>query len=121
MDDIPINGRDWSPLMTLAPGSVNFGGGGQRDLRFAGRGIDDSNYTFDGIDATGVQEQSQKAGARLNISLESIAEFRVSSSVYTADQGGSAGAQISVVSKTGTNVFHGDGFELLRPYAQVLR
>ncbi len=114
VNDIPINGRDWSTLMTLAPGAINLGGGGQRDLRFVGRGIDDSNYTFDGIDATGVQEQSQKVGVRLNISLETIAEFRVSSSVYTAESGGSAGAQISVVSKSGTNAFHGGVFEFLR-------
>ncbi len=114
VNDIPINGRDWATLMTLAPGAINLGGGGQRDLRFVGRGIDDSNYTFDGIDATGVQEQSQKVGVRLNISLETIAEFRVSSSVYTAESGGSAGAQISVVSKSGTNTFHGGVFEFFR-------
>jgi hypothetical protein len=114
VNDIPINGRDWATLMTLAPGAINLGGGGQRDIRFVGRGIDDSNYTFDGIDATGVQEQSQKVGVRLNISLETIAEFRVSSSVYTAESGGSAGAQISVVSKSGTNAFHGGVFEFLR-------
>jgi hypothetical protein len=114
VNDIPINGRDWATLMTLAPGAINLGGGGQRDLRFVGRGIDDSNYTFDGIDATGVQEQSQKVGVRLNISLETIAEFRVSSSVYTAESGGSAGAQVSVVSKSGTNTFHGGVFEFLR-------
>jgi Carboxypeptidase regulatory-like domain/TonB dependent receptor-like, beta-barrel len=114
VEDIPLNGRDWSLLMTLAPGAVNLGAGGQRDLRFVGRGIDDSNYTYDGIDATGVQEQSQKVGVRLALSLESIAEFRVSSSVYTADQGGSAGAIISIVSKTGTNAFHGGVFEFLR-------
>jgi len=34
VSDIPINGRDWATLMTLAPGAVNIGGGGQRDLRF---------------------------------------------------------------------------------------
>ena len=114
VEDIPLNGRDWSLLMTLAPGAVNLGAGGQRDLRFVGRGIDDSNYTYDGVDATGVQEQSQKVGVRLAISLESIAEFRVSSSVYTADQGGSAGAIVSIVSKTGTNAFHGSAFDFLR-------
>jgi hypothetical protein len=79
LEDIPINGRNWATLETLAPGAVNSGGGGQRDIRFVGRGRDDNNFTFDGIDATGVQEQSQKADARLNISLESIAEFRVES------------------------------------------
>ena len=119
VENIPLNGRDWSLLMTLAPGAVNLGAGGQRDLRFVGRGIDDSNYTYDGVDATGVQEQSQKVGVRLAISLESIAEFRVSSSVYTADQGGSAGAIVSIVSKTGTNAFHGAGFRF--PAQQRLR
>jgi hypothetical protein len=111
---IPLNGRDWAVLMALAPGAINVGGGGQRDTRFVGRAIDDSNYTFDGLDATGVQEQSQKVGVRLAISLESIAEFRVSSSVYTADKGGSAGAQVSIVSKAGTNAFHGGVFEFFR-------
>src|SRR5205814_3722517 len=43
-----------------------------------------------------------------------IAGFRVSSSLYPADQGGSAGAQTSVVSRTGTDVFHGSAFEFLR-------
>jgi hypothetical protein len=114
VNDIPINGRDWATLMTLAPGAVNLGAGGQRDMRFVGRGTDDNNYTFDAIDATGVQEQNQKAGIRLFISLESIAEFQVSTSLYTADKGGSAGAQVSVVSKAGTNDFHGGAFEFLR-------
>jgi Carboxypeptidase regulatory-like domain/TonB dependent receptor-like, beta-barrel len=114
VEDIPLNGRDWAGLMSLTQGAVNIGSGGQRDLRFVGRGTDDNNYTYDGIDATGVQEQNQKAGARLSISLESIAEFRVSSSVYTADQGGSAGAQVSIVSKTGTNTYHGAAFDFLR-------
>ncbi len=114
VEDLPLNGRDWATLMTLSPGAVNLGAGGQRDLRFVGRGIDDSNYTYDGIDATGVQEQSQKVGVRLAISLESIAEFRVSSSVYTADQGGSAGAIVSIVSKSGTNAYHGSAFDFVR-------
>jgi hypothetical protein len=114
VEDIPLNGRNWSTLAMLAPGVVNLGGGGQRDLRFVGRGTDDNNYTFDGLDATGVQEQNQKVGVRLPISLDSIAEFRVASSVYTADKGGSAGAQVSVVTKRGTNVFHGAAFEFLR-------
>jgi hypothetical protein len=112
--NIPINGRDWAVLMALSPGAINLGGGGQRDTRFVGRAIDDSNYTFDGLDATGVQEQSQKVGVRLSLSLDAIAEFRVSSSVYTADKGGSAGAQISVVTKAGTNAFHGGVFEFFR-------
>ncbi|PYQ70774.1 MAG: TonB-dependent receptor, partial [Acidobacteria bacterium] len=117
LDDIPINGRNWATLETLAPGAINAGSGGQRDIRFVGRGRDDNNFTFDGIDATGVQEQSQKADARLNISLESIAEFRVESAVYTAESGASGGAQVNAVSKTGTNVLHGATFEFFRDNA----
>ena len=112
--DIPVNGRNWATLMTLAPGAINVGGGSQTSIRFVGRSRDDNNYTFDGIDATGVQEQGQKADARLNISLESIAEFRVNSAVYTAEGGSSGGGQVNAVSKTGTNQFHGGAFDFLR-------
>jgi len=67
VNDIPVNGRDWAVLMALAPGGINLGGGGQRTCDSFGRAIDDSNYTFDGLDATGVQEQSQKVGVRLSL------------------------------------------------------
>ena len=110
LGNIPINGRNWATLEMLAPGAINAGGGGQRDIRFVGRGRDDNNFTFDGIDATGVQEQSQKADARLNISL-------VESAVYTAESGSSGGAQVHAVSKTGTNTFHGASFEFFRDNA----
>ena len=63
--------------MLLAPGAVNYSDGSQRNIRFNGHSIDDANYTFDGIDNNGVQEQTQKAESRLNIALDSIAEFRV--------------------------------------------
>jgi len=112
--EIPISGRNWASLMLLAPGAVNFGDGSQRSIRFNGHSIDDANYTFDGIDNNGVQEQTQKAETRLNIALDSIAEFRVSSAVYTAESGAAGGPQIEVVSKTGTNDFHGGGFYSLR-------
>jgi hypothetical protein len=117
LSDIPVNGRNWVTLEILAPGAVNSGSGGQQDIRFFGRGRDDNNFTFDGIDATGVQEQSQKADARLNISLEAIAEFRVESAVYSAESGSSGGAQVNAVSKTGTNNFHGAVFEFFRDNA----
>jgi len=112
--EIPIDGRNWATLMTLAPGAVNTGDGAQRAINFNGHSLDDSNFTFDGIDTSGVQEQTQKADTRLNVSLDSIQEFRVSSAVYTAESGAAGGAQINVVSKTGTNEYHGSVFEYLR-------
>ena len=75
--EIPLDGRNWATLMTLAPGAVNTGDGAQRSIRFNGHSLDDSNFSFDGIDTSGIQEQTQKADTRLNVSLDSIAEFRV--------------------------------------------
>ena len=112
--EIPVDGRNWATLMTLAPGAINTGDGAQRSIRFNGHSLDDSNFTFDGIDTSGVQEQTQKADTRLNVSLDSIAEFRVSSAVYTAETGAAGGAQVNVVSKTGTNSYRGTAFEYLR-------
>jgi len=112
--EIPVDGRNWASLMLLAPGAMNFSDGGQRAIQFNGHSLDDSNFVFDGIDTSGVQEQTQKADARLNISLDSIAEFRVSTAVYTAETGAAGGAQVSVVSKSGSNDFHGSTFYMLR-------
>ena len=112
--EIPVSGRNWASLMMLAPGAVNYSDGSQRNIRFNGHSIDDANYTFDGIDNNGVQEQTQKAETRLNIALDSIAEFRVSTAVYTAESGAAGGVQVQVVSKTGTNQFHGSTFYSLR-------
>jgi Carboxypeptidase regulatory-like domain len=112
--EIPVSGRNWASLMLLAPGAVNYGDGAQRSIQFNGHSLDDSNFVFDGIDTSGVQEQTQKADTRLNIALDAISEFRVSTAVYTAETGSAGGAQISVVSKTGTNDFHGSTFYALR-------
>src|SRR5262249_48333894 len=112
--EIPVSGRNWASLMLLAPGAVNYGDGSQRSIRFNGHSIDDANYTFDGIDNTGVQEQTQKAESRLNIALDSIAEFRVSTAAYTAESGSAGGVQVNVISKTGTNDYHGSSFYALR-------
>ncbi|HEX3878847.1 MAG TPA: carboxypeptidase regulatory-like domain-containing protein [Bryobacteraceae bacterium] len=112
--DIPISGRNWASLMLLVPGAINYGDGAQRAIQFNGHSLDDSNFVFDGIDTSGVQEQTQKADARLNIALDSIAEFRVSTAVYTAESGAAGGAQVSVVSKSGTNDYHGSAFYALR-------
>ena len=112
--EIPVSGRNWASLTILAPGAINYGDGAQRSIRFSGHSLDDSNFSFDGVDTSGVQEQTQKADTRLNIALDAISEFRVSTSNYTAETGAAGGAQINVVSKSGTNAFHGSSFYALR-------
>ena len=112
--NIPLNGRHWASLMALAPGAVNVGEGNQNSIRFFGRPRDDNNWTFDGVDATGIKDPRQEGNLRLVISTDSIAEFRVNSLPFTAEGGVGGGAQINLVSKTGTNQFHGSTYEFFR-------
>ncbi|MBL8241885.1 MAG: TonB-dependent receptor [Bryobacterales bacterium] len=114
MKNIPLNGRHWASLMALAPGAVNVGEGNQNSIRFFGRPRDDNNWTFDGVDATGIKDPRQEGNLRLVISTDSIAEFRVNSLPFTAEGGIGGGAQINLVSKTGTNSFHGSAYEFFR-------
>jgi len=112
--NLPNNGRDWASFTLLAPFAQDDGGGDQRTIRFAGRARDDNNFNFDGVDAGGIQEQAQKSQTRLQISQDAIAEYRVDSALYDAEYGTQAGGQINVVTKSGTNDFHGTVFGYLR-------
>src|SRR5579871_5319868 len=115
VEDLPINGRNWSTLTALVPGAVDTGAGDQRTIRFAGHGLDDNNLTLDGVDATAVFNQMQREYVRLTIPLDSIAEFDVKSQTFGADvEGGTTGGQVAVVSPSGTNTFHGDVFDYFR-------
>jgi len=113
-DALPLNGRYWASLMTLIPGAMDSGSGTQDQIRFAGLSQEDNNFRFDGVDATGINHQFQKEPARLQFSAESIAEFRASSAVYSADLGGTPGGQVEIVSKTGTNKMRGSLYEFVR-------
>jgi hypothetical protein len=113
-DELPLNGRNWSALTAFVPGAIDTGGSNQRTVRFAGRGLDDSNFTYDGVDATNIVNQTQRQWVRLAIPLDAIAEFRVDSLMAPAEEGGTGGAQLDVTSPSGTNRFHGRLFEYLR-------
>lgn len=112
--ELPLNGRNWASLTALSPGAIDNGPSDQRTIRFAGHGLDDNDFLFDGVDASGVLNQAQKQYVRLAIPLDSIAEFQVQSQNFSADMGMTAGGQISVASPSGTNVFHGSLFDYFR-------
>jgi hypothetical protein len=112
--ELPLNGRNWAGLMLLAPGAINTGEGNHLSTRFVGRARDDNNWLFDGIDSTGVKDPRQEANLRLVISMDSISEFRVNSTLYAADSGGGAGGQVQVISRGGTNRFRGSVYDFLR-------
>jgi Carboxypeptidase regulatory-like domain/TonB dependent receptor len=113
-NELPLNGRDWASLTAFVPGAIDTGGSNQRTIRFAGRGLDDSNWTYDGVDATNVVNQTQRPWVRLAIPLDAIQEFRVDSLMASAEEGGTGGPQLDVTSPSGTNRFHGRLFEYLR-------
>jgi hypothetical protein len=112
--DLPNNGRDWASFTLLAPFAQDDGGGDQRTIRFAGRARDDNNFSIDGVDAGGIQEQAQKSQTRLQISQDAIEEYRVNSASYDAEYGTQSGGQIDVETKSGTNDYHGTVFGYFR-------
>jgi hypothetical protein len=112
--DLPNNGRDWASFTLLAPFAQDDGGGDQRTIRFAGRARDDNNFSFDGVDAGGIQEQAQKSQTRLQISQDAVEEYRVNSALYDVEYGTQAGGQIDVETKHGTNDYHGTVFGYFR-------
>jgi hypothetical protein len=111
---LPLNGRNWATLTALVPGAVDTGGSNQRSIRFAGRGRDDDNFTYDGIDATNIINQPQQPYVRLSIPLDTIEEFRIDSMLAPAEAAATGGPQLAVTSPSGTNGWHGNAFEYLR-------
>src|ERR1700728_2648116 len=114
VQDLPLNGRNWSTLTALAPGAVDTGGSNQRSIRFGGRGLDDNNFTYDGIDATNIVNQAQQSFIRLPIPTDAIQEFHIDVMLFTAENGSTPGGQVDVASKTGSNTLHGGLFEFFR-------
>jgi hypothetical protein len=111
---LPVNGRYWASLESLIPGAVSSGTGTQDTIRFSGLSQEDQNFRLDGVDATGLNHAFEKAPLVVQFPLESIAEIKVSSALYSADTGGMSGGQINMASKGGTNSYHGSFYEYLR-------
>ena len=116
--ELPLNGQNWATLTALVPTAIDTstgpGAGNQRSIRYAGRGRDDNNYTYDGIDATYIINQSQLYYVRAAIPLDTIEEIRVLPILSTAQTGATGGGQVGVASPSGTNQFHGDIYDFLR-------
>lgn len=118
---LPINGRQLSQLYLQAPGAQNTGGGSFADIRFSGRANQENVVRYDGVEGTAIIDASPgnlngevPSPFRLQSSLENVQEFRVDSSNFPAEFGTGTGGQISVVTKSGGNQFHGSAFEYLR-------
>lgn len=111
---LPTNLRRVNDLLTLQPGVT-------REGYVAGVRSDQSNITLDGVDINDQQtggrtEQFQTSqGSVLRATTESVEEFRITTSNANANQGRSSGAQISLVTKSGSNNLNGSLFYFYRP------
>src|SRR5690349_13518002 len=121
VEALPLNGRQLSQLYLQAPGSVNSGSGTFGDIRFSGRANQQNVIRYDGIEGSAIIDASPgnlngevPSPFRLQSSLENVQEFRVDSNNFPAEFGTGTGGQVSVVTKSGSNAFHGSVFEYLR-------
>jgi hypothetical protein len=118
---LPLNGRQVSQLYLLAPGAVNNGSGTFDNIRFSGMANQENSIRFDGVEGSNIVDASpgnlngeSTSLFRLEQSLENVQEFRVDSSNYPAEYGTGTGGQISFITKSGSNDFHGSVFEYIR-------
>jgi hypothetical protein len=114
VQNLPINGRRWDNFVLLTPGVTNDGGFGLVSYRGIS-GIYNEN-SVDG--ANNNQAFFSEARGRTRIayvySMDTIKEFQVSASNYSAEFGQAAGGVVNAVTKSGTNAVHGDLFYFLR-------
>jgi hypothetical protein len=120
VQNLPVNGRNFANLMTLATGATSDGNGGWASARFNGKSNQQNYLNYDGVDGTYVWDASpgylNATGSqfRLQTSMESVAEFRVNSGLAPAESGLGSGGNISVISKSGSNQLRGSIFEYKR-------
>jgi hypothetical protein len=119
--NLPVNGRQMSQLMLQAPGSQNAGTGTWNDVRFSGQANQQNVIRFDGVEGSAIIDASPgnlngqiPSPFKLQASLENVQEFRIESNNYPAEYGTGTGGQVSVITKSGSNVFRGSAFEYYR-------
>ena len=114
LTDLPINQRRWSNFALLSSGAVPDGTFG--DVAFRGLGYMFDNNTVDGAANTQgfFAEEVGRTRMAYSTSLESVQEFQVTTSNYSAEYGHAVGGVINAITKSGTNGLHGDAYYYLR-------
>ena len=116
--ELPLEGRNVPDLLTLQPGVAYTGNRADtsaddtRSGAVNGARSDQGNITVDGIRVN--QEGGDAFKSVLPVTLDSVQEFRVTTSNSNADEGGTSGAQVALVTKSGTNSIHGSVYEYHR-------
>ncbi len=121
--DLPLNGRSFDNLITLNPGAINYGlksantsTSNGNTFAVDGRRPGDNLFLLNGIEYTGSSQLAITPGGVSGelLGIDAVREFNVLTDTYSAEYGKRAGAQVSVVTQSGTNVLHGSVFEFLR-------
>lgn len=130
--ELPLNGRNFVQLATLGPGVTGVGFGAKGTIMSGNRPDDlrpgseifangnregSNNFLYDGID----NNERLTLSIVLRPSVEAVREFKIQTSLFTADQGRNSGATINVISKSGSNEWHGSAYNFLRNDASDAR
>src|SRR6185295_6484954 len=128
ISELPLNGRNYIDLALLQPGVNSFT---EKDstsssnrgtkLNINGMSFRSNSYLLDGANMRGYAGTATVSAAETTLGVETIQEFRVVTNAYSADYGRAMGGVISLVTKGGTNAFHGSGFGFARNSAMDAR
>jgi hypothetical protein len=122
--DLPLNGRSFDNLIALNPGTVNYSAmksantstSDGNTFSVAGRRTSENLFLLNGIEYTGSSQLGISPGGVSGelLGIDAVREFNVLTDTYGAEYGKRAGAQVSVVTQSGSNALHGTLFEFLR-------
>jgi hypothetical protein len=125
--ELPLNGRSYDELLTLNPATVNYtgqrsGGIGSSNssvgnmFSVSGRRPQDNLFLLNGIEYTGASLINVTPGGTSGqlLGVDAVREFNVVTDTYGASYGKRDGAQVSIITTSGTNELHGTAFEFLR-------
>src|SRR5882724_7487364 len=125
VSDLPLNGRNFAQLAILGPGVTGVGysasgtiGSGTRpddmrpgtELFSNGNREQSNNFMLDGVD----NNFRRNGLITLRPSVESVREFKIQTNLFQAEQGRNPGATVNVITKSGSNAFHGSAYEFFR-------
>ncbi len=121
--ELPLNGRSFDNLITLNPGAINYGlksaqtsTSNGNTFSVSGRRPMDNLFLLNGVEYTGSSQLAITPGGVSGdlLGIDAVREFNVLTETYSSEFGKRAGAQVTVVTQSGSNQLHGSVFEFLR-------
>jgi len=120
IQSLPINQRNYLDLTLLSPGVSDSNTlVDSNDYRIAqtpqsGLSFGGANGRSNAFFIDGTENYANSGGVRMSVSQEAVQEFQINRSTFSAEYGGAAGGTVNIVTRSGTNSFHGDFFGFLR-------